>query len=83
MDEESTPAAPARVLAAPTGQPSYLDVRVLMVCLAGFCVFLNVYATQTLFPLFRRVFTASEFEVSLTVCATTVAQTCWRRATKR
>jgi predicted MFS family arabinose efflux permease len=36
-------------------------------------VFLNVYATQTLLPLFTRVFGASKFEVSLTVSATTVA----------
>ncbi|HEY7119760.1 MAG TPA: MFS transporter [Tepidisphaeraceae bacterium] len=49
-----------------------LDVRVLMVTLTGFCVFLNVYATQTLLPLFARVFNASKFKVSLTVCATTI-----------
>ena len=43
-----------------------------MVGLTGFCVFLNVYATQTLLPLFTRVFQASKFQVSLTVSATTV-----------
>src|SRR4051812_44917229 len=49
------------------------DLRVAMVALTGFCVFLNVYATQTLLPLLARVFHASKFEVSLTVSATTVA----------
>jgi predicted MFS family arabinose efflux permease len=48
------------------------DVRVVMVTLTGFCVFLNVYATQTLLPLLATVFGASKFEVSLTVSATTI-----------
>src|SRR6478672_10604932 len=30
-----------------THKPSLLDIRVIMVTLTGFCVFLNVYATQT------------------------------------
>jgi len=51
---------------------SLLDIRVLMVALTGFCVFLDVYATQTLLPLFTRIFEASKFEVSLTVSAVTV-----------
>lgn len=54
------------------GASSLRDVRVLMVALTGFCVFLNVYATQTLLPLFTRVFHATKFQVSLTVSATTV-----------
>jgi YNFM family putative membrane transporter len=51
---------------------SLLDLRVLMVTITGFCVFLDVYATQTLLPLFTRLFNASKFEVSLTVSATTI-----------
>src|SRR3954453_4052458 len=51
---------------------SLADIRLLMVALIGFCVFLNVYATQTLLPLFTRLFHASKFEASLTVSATTV-----------
>ncbi|HJV97063.1 MAG TPA: MFS transporter, partial [Albitalea sp.] len=44
----------------------------LAVLIAGACTFLNVYVTQPLLPLFRRVFQASELEVSLTVSATTL-----------
>lgn len=59
---------------ADTRRPASLaDVRLLMVALIGFCVFLNVYATQTLLPLFTRLFGVSKFEASLTVSATTVA----------
>jgi predicted MFS family arabinose efflux permease len=43
-----------------------------MVTLTGFCVFLNVYATQTLLPLFQQVFAATKLRVSLTVSATTI-----------
>jgi len=53
-------------------RPLLLDRRVLMVTLTGFCVFLNVYATQTLLPLFTRIFGAGKFQVSLTVSATTI-----------
>src|SRR2546423_11094743 len=49
------------------------DLRVAMVAVAGFCVFLNVYATQTLLPLFEAVFHATKGRVSLTVSATTIA----------
>jgi len=49
------------------------DVRVAMVAVAGFCVFLNVYATQTLLPLFKEIFHAREWKLSLTVSATTIA----------
>jgi predicted MFS family arabinose efflux permease len=51
---------------------SLADVRVVMVTLTGFCVFLNTYATQTLLPLLARLFGASKFKVSLTVSATTI-----------
>jgi predicted MFS family arabinose efflux permease len=55
------------------GQTStWTDIRVLMIALIGYCVFLNVYATQSLLPLFSNVFQASKFAVSLTVSATTV-----------
>ena len=50
-----------------------LDTRLLAVALAGFCTFLDLYATQSLLPFFRQVFHASEVEVSLTVSATTIA----------
>jgi predicted MFS family arabinose efflux permease len=43
-----------------------------MVTLTGFCVFLNVYATQTLLPLLAKIFNATKLHVSLTVSATTV-----------
>ena len=58
--------------AANLSLPSLRDVRVLMVGVTGFCVFLNVYATQTLLPLFTRIFHATKFQVSLTVSATTI-----------
>jgi MFS transporter, YNFM family, putative membrane transport protein len=44
-----------------------------MVGLAGFSAFLPLYATQSLLPLFIRVFDASKADVSLTVSATTAA----------
>jgi YNFM family putative membrane transporter len=65
----SRAAALARPLA---DKPRLLDVRVVMITLTGFCVFLNVYATQTLLPLFTKIFAASKFQVSLTVSATTI-----------
>jgi predicted MFS family arabinose efflux permease len=49
------------------------DVRALMVGLTGFCVFLSVYATQTLLPLFADLFHATKLATSLTVSATTIA----------
>jgi YNFM family putative membrane transporter len=49
------------------------DLRVAMVAVAGFCVFLNVYATQTLLPLFEAIFHATKGKVSMTVSATTIA----------
>ena len=53
--------------------PLQLDTRLLAVALAGFCTFLDLYATQSLLPFFRQVFHVSEVEVSLTVSATTIA----------
>lgn len=43
------------------------------VMLAGFAAFLDLYATQPLLPLLARTFHASNFKVSLTVTAPTVA----------
>ena len=40
---------------------------------AGFCAFLNVYATQPLLPLFRDAFAASTAVVGLTVSAPSIA----------
>jgi predicted MFS family arabinose efflux permease len=42
-------------------------VRTLGVVVAGFCAFLQLYATQPILPLLRRVFDAGTVEVSLTV----------------
>lgn len=49
------------------------NLRLLAVSAAGFCVFLSVYATQSLLPLLARIFHASEMHASLTVTATTLA----------
>lgn len=43
------------------------------IVLAGFAAFLGLYATQPLLPLFRTIFHASNFAVSLSVTAPTVA----------
>jgi YNFM family putative membrane transporter len=45
--------------------------RTLAVVLAGFCAFVDLYATQPLLPLLARIFNASEVFVSLTVTAAT------------
>lgn len=49
------------------------NFRLLAVSAAGFCVFLSVYATQSILPLLAQVFRASEMKASLTVTATTLA----------
>src|SRR2546427_13070344 len=43
------------------------------VMLAGFAAFLDLYSTQPLLPLLPRTFHASNFAVSLTVTAPTIA----------
>jgi MFS family permease len=48
-------------------------LAVLATMIAGACTFLNVYCTQPLLPQFQHIFHASEFAVSLTVGATTLA----------
>ncbi len=45
----------------------------IAVMMAGMCTFFNVYCTQPLLPQLRRIFQASELEVSLTVSATILA----------
>ncbi len=50
-----------------------VDYRPVAVILAGFCAFLDLYATQALLPLLAATFRASPRDVSLTVSATTVA----------
>jgi YNFM family putative membrane transporter len=50
-----------------------LDKATAATMLAGMCTFLGVYCTQPLLPLLRRLFQASELEVSLTVSATIFA----------
>ncbi len=42
-------------------------MRTLGVVVAGYCAFLQLYATQPILPLLRRVFNAGTVEVSLTV----------------
>jgi predicted MFS family arabinose efflux permease len=49
------------------------SLPLIAVMLAGGSTFLSVYTTQPLLPFLRRVFQASELEVSLTVSATTIA----------
>ena len=49
------------------------DWRIVAVALAGFCTFMDLYATQPLLPLFVRLFHAPTAQVSLTVSATTLA----------
>jgi len=51
----------------------FSDPRRWAIALAGLCTFLDLYATQSLLPLFARTFKASPAEVSLTVSATTLA----------
>ncbi len=62
-------------IAGARGAPDCVDVPRFSagVFIAGFCVFLPLYATQPLLALLRRVFAASEGEVSLTVSSATLA----------
>ncbi len=62
--------SPAQPAANPTTR---LDKALAAVMLAGLCTFLNVYPTQPLLPYLRRIFHASELQVSLTVSATIFA----------
>jgi predicted MFS family arabinose efflux permease len=59
-----------------TAKEGRVDLRIVGVTLAGFCTFLDLYTTQSLLPLFRQTFHASEVAVSLTVSATTLSVAC-------
>jgi len=50
-----------------------LDRTMIAVMLAGMCTFLNVYCTQPMLPILRRVFQTSELGVAFTVSATIFA----------
>lgn len=67
MSASATPAAASES----SGKSS--DLAIGAVTIAGACTFLNVYCTQPLLPYFQQIFHASEFEVSLTVGAVTLA----------
>jgi MFS transporter, YNFM family, putative membrane transport protein len=58
-------------LAAPS--PSIPRSTLVALGLAGFCAFLNLYATQPLLPLLRGLFSASSAQAALTVSAPTIA----------
>jgi predicted MFS family arabinose efflux permease len=58
----------------PTVEKStFFDRSVGATMLAGACTFLNVYATQPLLPILRQEFHATEFQVSFTISAATMA----------
>jgi MFS transporter, YNFM family, putative membrane transport protein len=50
-----------------------IDGRRIAVALAGFCCFVNLYATQSILPLLSQELGATASDVSLTVSATTFA----------
>jgi predicted MFS family arabinose efflux permease len=57
-----------------TAAPSVpLDRTLIAVMLAGMCTFFTVYCTQPLLPYLRKIFQASELQVSFTVSATIFA----------
>ncbi len=57
--------------AVDAGHP--FDRRLLAVCVAGFCVFLSVYATQSLLPLLRQMYHTTEVWAAMTITAVTAA----------
>jgi MFS family permease len=60
-------------MAAATRPEKSFRFAVLAVMIAGACTFLSLYCTQPLLPYFQNLFHASEFGVSLTVSAATLA----------
>ncbi len=77
----------ARSIPLTAARAPRVDLRLLGVLAAGFCVFLSVYSTQALLPMLASVFHASALHASLTVTATTVAvamvlrrSVCWPSA---
>jgi MFS transporter, YNFM family, putative membrane transport protein len=84
LERHGAPLPPGTTHAAPTGMVAPLapgagpsggpyNLRLLAVSAAGFCVFLSVYATQSLLPLLAKTFHASALHASLTISATTLA----------
>ena len=59
--------------AATIEKSTFFDRSVGATMLAGACTFLNVYATQPLLPVLRQEFHGTEFQVSLTISAATMA----------
>jgi MFS family permease len=59
--------------ATPARPERSFRLTVLAVMIAGACTFLTLYCTQPLLPFFQDYFHASEFAVSLTVSAATLA----------
>jgi len=55
------------------GPSTSADLRQVAVALAGFCVFLNLYAPQSVLPLLSREFGVGPVDVSLTITASTLA----------
>jgi len=60
-------------MAAASRPEKSFRLAVLAVMIAGACTFLSLYCTQPLLPYFQNLFHASEFGVSLTVSAATLA----------
>lgn len=60
-------------MSEPVAEPIAHRRRIVGVVIAGFCCFLQLYATQPLLALFRDVFHATEAQVSLTVSAAALA----------
>src|SRR5947209_9951781 len=58
---------------ATLAKTAFLNRSVGATMLAGACTFLNVYATQPLLPVLRQEFHGTEFQVSLTISAATMA----------
>lgn len=54
-------------------RPGLNRAGMLAISFAGFCTFLDLYATQPVLPLFETLFHATKAEVGLTVSASTIA----------
>ena len=54
-------------------RPGLNRAGMLAISFAGFCTFLDLYATQPLLPLFETLFHATKAEAGLTVSASTIA----------
>src|ERR1051326_3125012 len=63
--------SPEKIQAATPSAP--LDRTMIAVMMAGMCTFFNVYSPQPLLPYLRKLFQATELQVSFTVSATIFA----------